>query len=108
MVLRMLGKIAGLTAVIATVCVLFGVGVGTAGAAPADTSRYRNPVFQHDFPDPTVIRADGWYYAYGRRPTRQTGTSTSSWRGRAILSDGRTWATHCPSFRSGATTRSSV
>jgi arabinan endo-1,5-alpha-L-arabinosidase len=40
---------------------------------PAATSRqaaaaprfYTNPVFNQDFPDPTVIRAsDGWYYAY--------------------------------------------
>lgn len=28
--------------------------------------RYRNPVLDADFPDPTIIRAaDGWYYAYG-------------------------------------------
>jgi len=32
-------------------------------AAPARF--YTNPVFDQDFPDPTVIRAsDGWYYAY--------------------------------------------
>lgn len=28
-------------------------------------SKYKNPVFDFDFPDPTVIRAtDGWFYAY--------------------------------------------
>jgi arabinan endo-1,5-alpha-L-arabinosidase len=32
-------------------------------AAPART--FKNPVFDFDFPDPTVIRAnDGWFYAY--------------------------------------------
>ncbi|HZI17291.1 MAG TPA: family 43 glycosylhydrolase [Pyrinomonadaceae bacterium] len=33
---------------------------------PAPPARfYTNPVFDYDFPDPTVIRAsDGWYYAY--------------------------------------------
>lgn len=29
-------------------------------------TRYTNPVFDSDFPDPTVMRAsDGWYYVYG-------------------------------------------
>jgi arabinan endo-1,5-alpha-L-arabinosidase len=33
--------------------------------ANARTLDYTNPVFDVDFPDPTVIRAsDGWYYAY--------------------------------------------
>ena len=31
----------------------------------ADARTYTNPVFDHDFPDPTVVRAsDGWLYAY--------------------------------------------
>jgi arabinan endo-1,5-alpha-L-arabinosidase len=35
----------------------------TTGAASA--THYTNPVFDLDFPDPTVMRAsDGWYYAY--------------------------------------------
>jgi arabinan endo-1,5-alpha-L-arabinosidase len=32
-------------------------------------ARYRNPVLRHDFPDPDVIRAGGWYYAYGTEGT---------------------------------------
>ncbi|HYE14044.1 MAG TPA: family 43 glycosylhydrolase, partial [Pyrinomonadaceae bacterium] len=33
--------------------------------APAVAGWYTNPVFDFDFPDPTVIRAtDGWFYAY--------------------------------------------
>jgi arabinan endo-1,5-alpha-L-arabinosidase len=37
-----------------------------AAAVPARSpSVYTNPVFETDFPDPTVMRAsDGWYYAY--------------------------------------------
>ena len=39
-----------------------------AGAAPAGSARaavYTNPVFDEDFPDPTVIDAGGgWFYAY--------------------------------------------
>ncbi|GAA3935846.1 glycoside hydrolase family 43 protein [Hymenobacter algoricola] len=36
---------------------------------PAGT--YTNPVWDDDFPDPTVIRAaDGWYYAYGTQTKR--------------------------------------
>src|ERR687893_482816 len=31
----------------------------------APTRTFKNPVFDFDFPDPTVIRAsDGWFYAY--------------------------------------------
>lgn len=34
-------------------------------AKPAGATSYINPVFDRDFPDPTIIRAsDGWYYAY--------------------------------------------
>ncbi|HEV3471428.1 MAG TPA: family 43 glycosylhydrolase [Pyrinomonadaceae bacterium] len=34
-------------------------------AASGRAPSYTNPVFDHAFPDPTVIRAsDGWYYAY--------------------------------------------
>ena len=38
---------------------------------------YRNPVYEHVFPDPDVLRVDGTYYAYGtyhpwgRKPERQ-------------------------------------
>lgn len=33
--------------------------------AAATTTTYLNPVFDQDFPDPTIIRAsDGWFYAY--------------------------------------------
>jgi arabinan endo-1,5-alpha-L-arabinosidase len=36
-----------------------------ATASAANASGYTNPVFDVDFPDPTVMRAsDGWYYAY--------------------------------------------
>lgn len=35
------------------------------GGAAAGAAVFANPVFDHDFPDPTVIRAsDGWFYAY--------------------------------------------
>lgn len=35
------------------------------GSARRATTTYTNPVFDHDFPDPTVIRAtDGYFYAY--------------------------------------------
>ncbi|GAB2962191.1 hypothetical protein GCM10027048_33260 [Hymenobacter coalescens] len=35
---------------------------------------YQNPVFDADFPDPTIIRApDGWYYAYGTQTKRPGG-----------------------------------
>src|SRR5918911_1307679 len=45
---------------------LFLINILFAGGAPAQTPHtYTNPVFDTDFPDPTVIRAsDGWYYAY--------------------------------------------
>jgi arabinan endo-1,5-alpha-L-arabinosidase len=37
----------------------------TTGVANARALSYTNPVFDVDFPDPTVMRAsDGWYYAY--------------------------------------------
>ena len=39
------------------------------GRARADerAATYTNPVFDQDFPDPTVLRAsDGYYYAYAR------------------------------------------
>jgi hypothetical protein len=40
---------------------LFAALLGAAGPAP----RYANPVIDHDFPDPAVLRAsDGFYYAY--------------------------------------------
>src|SRR5689334_17548324 len=33
---------------------------------------YTNPVWDDDFPDPTLIRAaDGYYYAYGTQTKRQ-------------------------------------
>ncbi len=36
-----------------------------ASAKSARATSYTNPVFDTDFPDPTVMRAsDGWYYAY--------------------------------------------
>ena len=36
-----------------------------ASAAQPSARSYTNPVFDTDFPDPTVMRAsDGWYYAY--------------------------------------------
>ncbi|GAB3229412.1 family 43 glycosylhydrolase [Hymenobacter seoulensis] len=32
----------------------------------SDAATYRNPIWDFDFPDPTIIRAsDGYYYAYG-------------------------------------------
>ena len=37
----------------------------TVTAQPAASRTFLNPVFDTDFPDPTVMRAaDGWYYAY--------------------------------------------
>src|SRR5918992_3057702 len=42
--------------------------IALAWAAPSGTAQlatYTNPVFDEDFPDPTVIDAgNGWYYAY--------------------------------------------
>src|SRR5215204_5466342 len=42
--------------------------VALAGAAPSAAAQavtYTNPVFDEDFPDPTVIDAGGgWFYAY--------------------------------------------
>jgi arabinan endo-1,5-alpha-L-arabinosidase len=38
---------------------------GAVGGRDAPAKTYLNPVFDTDFPDPTVIHAsDGWYYAY--------------------------------------------
>jgi arabinan endo-1,5-alpha-L-arabinosidase len=34
------------------------------GTGAAQTPTYRNPVYAHDAPDPTIISADGVYYAY--------------------------------------------
>lgn len=40
-------------------------------ARSATAATYTNPVFDTDFPDPTVIRApDGWYYAYATQTVR--------------------------------------
>jgi arabinan endo-1,5-alpha-L-arabinosidase len=37
----------------------------------AEPATYTNPVWNDDFPDPTIIRtADGWYYAYGTQTKR--------------------------------------
>ncbi|MGI4883508.1 MAG: glycoside hydrolase family 43 protein [Janthinobacterium lividum] len=52
------------------------LGAGPAAAQPARgaAATYTNPVWDADFPDPTVIRArDGYYYAYGTQgsPTGQ-------------------------------------
>ena len=41
-------------------------------AAPGGISSFTNPVWNEDFPDPTIIRAaDGYYYAYGTQTKRQ-------------------------------------
>jgi arabinan endo-1,5-alpha-L-arabinosidase len=51
-------------------CVVLALAPGcSSGSAPASSAApaatYRNPVFRHDAPDPSVIRApDGTYYAY--------------------------------------------
>jgi arabinan endo-1,5-alpha-L-arabinosidase len=45
--------------------VLTGALIEPAATAQAISRSYTNPVFDADFPDPTVMRAsDGWYYAY--------------------------------------------
>lgn len=48
-------------------------GRGRRAASPRQTAArtYTNPVFNADFPDPTVLRApDGWYYAYATQTNR--------------------------------------
>jgi arabinan endo-1,5-alpha-L-arabinosidase len=49
----------------------FAVGAAASGhLKDSHGARYRNPVLNHDFPDPDVIRAgNGWYYAYGTEGT---------------------------------------
>ena len=48
-----------------------GSGSGANAANPQGPS-YTNPIFDHDFPDPAVIRApDGFYYAYATQTQRQ-------------------------------------
>ena len=43
--------------------------------APSHAARYANPVIDHDFPDPAVIRAgDGYYYAYATQSPGTDGT----------------------------------
>ena len=43
-----------------------------ADAANPHGPSYTNPIFDHDFPDPAVIRApDGFYYAYATQTQRQ-------------------------------------
>lgn len=38
---------------------------------PKPAATYRNPIWDFDFPDPTIIRAtDGYYYAYGTQTKR--------------------------------------
>ena len=55
--------LAGLLAALAACAGAGGVSAQRAGSGAART--YTNPVFDHDFPDPTVIRAsDGWFYVY--------------------------------------------
>ena len=39
--------------------------------APGRGASYTNPVLDHDFPDPAVLRApDGWFYAYATQSSR--------------------------------------
>ncbi len=52
------------TAGAASVFTAFGVSTATDTASAAATT-YANPVFEPVFPDPTVIEANGTYYAYG-------------------------------------------
>jgi arabinan endo-1,5-alpha-L-arabinosidase len=41
-------------------------------ASVGRAAAYTNPVFDDDFPDPTVIRAsDGWYYAYATQTIKE-------------------------------------
>jgi arabinan endo-1,5-alpha-L-arabinosidase len=43
----------------------------TAVVTPPDSTRYRNPVIDADFPDPALVRApDGWFYAYATQTVR--------------------------------------
>ena len=50
--------------------VLFSIPDTTTASMPAST--YTNPIWDDDFPDPTIIRAsDSWYYAYGTQTKRQ-------------------------------------
>ena len=42
-----------------------------AETAAGSFATYTNPIWDDDFPDPTIIRAaDGWYYAYGTQTKR--------------------------------------
>lgn len=54
-----------LTLVISVLLLNAGVFAQTSAAITRKTPLYENPVFNFDFPDPTVIRAaDGYFYAY--------------------------------------------
>ncbi len=56
-----------LVAALTLAALIASAAAATAVARPAAAHAvaYRNPVLDHDFPDPTVIRArDGWYYGY--------------------------------------------
>ena len=44
---------------------LSGFGAGVASGVVQQQDSYTNPVYEHVFPDPDVLRVDGTYYAYG-------------------------------------------
>jgi len=54
-------------------------GLGVTGRVGADdaTDHYHNPLYEPHFPDPTVIEADGTYYAYGTNMNRDDGSNDS-------------------------------
>src|SRR4051794_29807625 len=60
-----IGRIVGVAAMLTL--------LAPSAALAAGGGTYRNPVLGHDFPDPSVIRVGGWFYAYGTEfvtPTR--------------------------------------
>lgn len=59
-------------ATLGSVCLLLALFLGAVSPAP----RYANPVIDHDFPDPAVIRApDGFYYVYATQSVGADGVS---------------------------------
>ena len=74
------------TAIAVVALALAGAATGATGARAAAT--FANPVLPGDHPDPTVVRADGAFYASatarrGRRSSRSSGRPTSSPGGRS-------------------------
>src|SRR5207253_6894124 len=52
-------------------------------AQPAAT--YRNPVYRHDAPDPSIIHANGFYYAYTTQSIYQSVVNIPILRSRDLV-----------------------